>query len=59
MKDMLTYRHPRTVQEAFGPYTDSSFYEPVQPYALHDKIILILFAVVLIGVLLAAYLGCL
>lgn len=55
MKDMLTYRHPRTVQEAFGPYTDNSFYEPVQPYALHDKIILVILIAVLVLVPLGAY----
>ena len=29
---MNTRRHPRTMQEAFGPYTDSTIYEPSVSY---------------------------
>lgn len=52
MKDLLTYRYPRTMQQAFGPYTDNVLHESTQPYALHDKIILVLFAITIVGVLL-------
>lgn len=42
MKDQFNYRHPRTLQEAFGPYTDNSFYEPVPKYTVADRVILAL-----------------
>ena len=32
-------KFPRTMQQAFGPYTDNRIYEPVQPMHRHDKIV--------------------
>jgi hypothetical protein len=54
-----TRRYPRTMQEAFGPYTSRSICEPYSPMALTDKIIvgvslticLSVFALILLGVL--------
>lgn len=43
-----TRKHPRTLQEAFGPYTDSQIEEPLRPLDDADKIEL--FAFTLIGV---------
>lgn len=36
---MNTRKFPRTMQEAFGPYTDHRIYEPVQPMHRNDKIV--------------------
>lgn len=33
-----TKRFPRTMQEAFGPYTDSRIYEPVESMHQTDRI---------------------
>lgn len=43
-----TRKHPRTLQEAFGPYTDDHIEEPLRPLDRADKIEL--FAFTLIGV---------
>ena len=32
-------KFPRTMQQAFGPYTDNRIYEPVQPMHRNDKIV--------------------
>jgi len=32
-------KFPRTMQQAFGPYTDHRIYEPVQPMHRNDKIV--------------------
>lgn len=33
-----TRRHPRTLQEAFGPYTSREIYEPRKPLTLWERI---------------------
>lgn len=43
MYDPLTYRHPRTMQEAFGPNTDHTLHpmeEEKTPMSTQDKIIM-------------------
>lgn len=57
MRDMLTYRHPRTMQQAFGPYTDRSIWEEVPRYRLVDKVIVVLFVLAWIIVPLAMFMG--
>lgn len=37
---MQTRRFPRTMQEAFGPYTDDNLYEPQRPMDWEDKVVL-------------------
>lgn len=39
-QDQLTYRAPRTQQEAFGPYTSRDLYSPPEPMPRSDKIVL-------------------
>jgi hypothetical protein len=54
-----TRRYPRTLQEAFGPYTTSQIYEPSEPMATCDKwivglgmtVMLVLLAAILAGVI--------
>ena len=36
-----TGRHPRTMQEAFGPHTDNKIYEQVRPYDWQDKVVMV------------------
>ena len=36
---MNTRRYPRTLQEAFGPYTDSKIHEPHRPLTLAQIIL--------------------
>jgi hypothetical protein len=43
MYDPLTYRYPRTMQEAFGPFTDNTL-EPIQEEEhmdIQDKIVMV------------------
>lgn len=50
MQDPLTYRYPRTMQEAFGPYTDNTLY-PLQEETkmdYQDKAILVACAIAFI-----------
>lgn len=37
---MQTRKHPRTMQEAFGPYTDNRIEEPPRPMDWQDKVVL-------------------
>lgn len=46
-----TRRHPRTMQEAFGPYTDHRIHEPVQRRPL--TIWQLIYIPVLVGVVAA------
>lgn len=40
-QDPLTYRAPRTLQEAFGPYTsDAIEYEEVEQFDWQDRVVL-------------------
>lgn len=56
---MNTRKHPRTMQEAFGPYTSRHIEEEPMPMVLTDKIIitggisvmLVLLAAVISGVI--------
>ena len=38
-------RFPRTLSEAFGPYTDNRISEPEEPMHPHDKIVVIACAI--------------
>lgn len=38
---MQTRKYPRTLQEAFGPYTDNRIVEPKRPFDRDDKIVMI------------------
>lgn len=35
-----TRKYPRTLQEAFGPYTDNCVVEPVRPMDWRDKVVM-------------------
>lgn len=37
---MNTRRYPRTMQEAFGPYTDNQICEPERPMDWQDRIVI-------------------
>lgn len=39
--DMQTRRYPRTLQEAFGPYTSTQIEEPSAPVHPADKVVLV------------------
>lgn len=39
MNDLNTRRFPRTLREAFGPYTSERIDEPVQRVPLHEKVL--------------------
>jgi len=41
-----TRKHPRTLQEAFGPYTDDRIEEPLRPLDRADKIEAFVFVVI-------------
>lgn len=44
---MNTRRYPRTLQEAFGPYTDNQIHEPHKPLTLAQ---IILYPAAVVGV---------
>lgn len=46
-----TRKHPRTLQEAFGPYERGGIYEEVEPMPMVDKVILAISAFVALGLL--------
>jgi hypothetical protein len=46
-------KHPRTLEEAFGPYTRGSIEEPYTPMTLADKVVMVI-SVIIGAVLLAA-----
>lgn len=53
---MKHYRYPRTLNEAFGPYTSQDFHEEQDPMPKADRIVMgvsIVLAVVLIVLILA------
>ena len=52
-----TRRYPRTMQEAFGPYTTSEIYEPSEPMATGDKWIVGLGMAVMLVLLAAIFSG--
>lgn len=57
-QDTLTYRAPRTQQEAFGPYTDHHLYAaPSAPMGWQERLILWACAATVIIVLLMALAG--
>lgn len=37
---MQTRKYPRTMQEAFGPYTDNQLFEPAAGFDWQDKVVL-------------------
>ena len=52
-----TKRHPRTLEEAFGPYARGPISEPYTELDLTDKIISGVAGVILFGLLLAILTG--
>ena len=39
-KPMTTKKVPRTMQEAFGPYTSHAISEPIAPYDWQDRLVM-------------------
>lgn len=52
-----TKRHPRTLEEAFGPYARGGIYEAPTPLDLADKVIVGVCGVILFGLLIAICAG--
>lgn len=52
-----TKRHPRTMEEAFGPGHRGGLYEPGPEFSIADKVIVGLCGVILFGLLLAILTG--
>lgn len=52
-----TKRHPRTLEEAFGPYARGGIYEAPTPLSLADKVVAGVSGVILFGLLLAILSG--
>lgn len=50
-------KYPRTMQEAFGPYTSRAIDEPYSPMPMIDKIVLIVSTVIGACVLAAIFSG--
>lgn len=50
-------KYPRTMQEAFGPYTRGAIDEPYAPMPMIDKIVLIVSTVIGACVLAAIFTG--
>ena len=48
-----TKRHPRTLEEAFGPYARGGIYEKPSEFTIADKVITGLSGVILFGLLIA------
>jgi len=56
-KQMTTKKHPRTMQEAFGPYTSHTISEAVPPYDWQDKLVMTACAIVSFGLAIAVLWG--
>ncbi|MFN6301945.1 MAG: hypothetical protein ACK42H_07120 [Planctomycetota bacterium] len=52
-----TKRHPRTLEEAFGPYARGGIYEAPTPLGFADKVIVGVCGVILFGLLIAICAG--
>lgn len=52
-----TKRHPRTLEEAFGPYARGGIYEAPPQFTVADKVITGLCGLILLGLLLAILTG--
>lgn len=52
-----TKRHPRTLEEAFGPYARGNIYEIPTPLSLADKVVAGVSGVILFGLLIAILTG--
>ena len=52
---MQTRKYPRTLQEAFGPYTDSRIEEPKESFDRDDKIVMIGCVVAVIALTIIIY----
>ena len=48
---ITTRKHPRTIEEAFGPYQRGNIYEEVDPMPMVDKVILSISGVIAVGLL--------
>lgn len=46
---MQTRKYPRTLTEAFGPYTDNQIHEPEPDMHTHDRMVVVASALALIG----------
>ncbi len=54
---METEKHPRTLQEAFGPYTSHHVAEPEGPTDWQDWVVIVASALTLLAVLVSALWG--
>lgn len=52
-----TKRHPRTLEEAFGPYARGGIYEAPTPLSFADKVVTAISGVILFGLLIAICAG--
>ncbi len=52
-----TRRHPRTIEEAFGPYERGHIYSEADPLTLTDKVILIICGSIAVGLLTSMLFG--
>ncbi len=52
-----TKRHPRTLEEAFGPYARGGIYEQPLEFGLADKVVTGLCGIILFGLLIAILAG--
>lgn len=50
-------KHPRTMKEAFGPYTSDQIYMPAEPMTLGDKVVVTFGIIVGCGVLALIFMG--
>lgn len=50
-------KHPRTMKEAFGPYTSDQIYMPAEPMTLGDKVVVTFGIIVGCGVLALIFTG--
>lgn len=54
---MNTRRHPRTLEEAFGPYTSKEFAEPEDPMPAADVIVVAACAIAALALTVMALMG--
>ncbi len=54
---MNTRRHPRTLEEAFGPYTSKEFAEPEDPMPAADVIVVAACAIAALVLTVMALMG--
>lgn len=52
-----TRRHPRTLEEAFGPYQRTPISEPIDEMTLGDKVIIVVGGAIALGLLVCIIFG--